>query len=115
MNNCPTYVLLHPSRSVDVTINLDVSSDVQKDTFPERVDQIGSRRGLKFSKRHGIKASSDANDPDCFQRPLCADLRRDAHRPARENEGVVWQYSHEPVGADVYYGVHNGVYAAVAE
>jgi len=66
-NNCPTYVLLHPSRSVDVIINLDASSDVQKDTFPERVDQIGSRRGLKFSKRHDIKAGSDTNDPDCFK------------------------------------------------
>jgi phospholipase A2 len=50
-----------------VIINLDASSDVQKDTFPERVDQIGSRRGLKFSKRHDIKAGSDTNDPDRFK------------------------------------------------
>lgn len=31
-NNCPTYVLLNPSREVDVIINMDASSDVQKDT-----------------------------------------------------------------------------------
>jgi cytosolic phospholipase A2 len=66
-NNCPTYVLLHPSRSVDVIINLDASSDVQKDTFPERVDQIGSRRGLKFVKRHDIKAGTNPSDPDRFK------------------------------------------------
>ena len=39
-NNCPTYVLLHPKRQIDVIINMDASSDVQKDTFQERVDQI---------------------------------------------------------------------------
>ena len=66
-NNCPTYVLLHPSRSVDVIINLDASSDVQKDTFPERVSQIGGRRGLKFTKRHDLKAGSDPKDPDRFK------------------------------------------------
>jgi len=41
-NNCPTYVLPHPRREVDVIINMDASSDIQKDTFQERVDQIGS-------------------------------------------------------------------------
>jgi phospholipase A2 len=41
-NNCPTYVLLHPSREVDVILNMDASSDVHKDTFQERVDQIGA-------------------------------------------------------------------------
>ena len=66
-NNCPTYVLLHSRREVDVIINLDASSDVQKDTFPERVDQIGSRRGLKFTKRRDIKAGSDPSDPDRFK------------------------------------------------
>lgn len=50
-NNCPTYVLLQPKRGVDVIINMDASSDVQKDSFQTRVDQIGSRRGLKFTKR----------------------------------------------------------------
>ncbi|RDW87363.1 lysophospholipase-1 [Coleophoma crateriformis] len=66
-NNCPTYVLLHPSREVDVILNMDASSDVQKDTFQERVDQIGSRRGLKFTKRSDIKAGTDKNDPDRFK------------------------------------------------
>lgn len=66
-NNCPTYVLLHPKRGVDVIINMDASSDVQKDTFQERVDQIGSRRGLKFTKRHDIKAGDDVKDPDRFK------------------------------------------------
>lgn len=66
-NNCPTYVLLHPKRQVDVIINMDASSDVQKDTFQERVDQIGSRRGIKFTKRHNVKAGDDWQDPDRFQ------------------------------------------------
>ena len=66
-NNCPTYVLLHPSRRADVIIAMDASSDVQKDSFPERADQIGSRRGIKFSKRHDINPSADPADPNRFQ------------------------------------------------
>jgi phospholipase A2 len=66
-NNCPTYVLLHPSREVDVILNMDASSDVQKDTFQERVDQIGSRRGLKFTKRRYTKAGTDPKDPERFK------------------------------------------------
>ncbi|RMD43402.1 hypothetical protein DV735_g1721, partial [Chaetothyriales sp. CBS 134920] len=67
-NNCPTYVLTHPERKVDVIINLDASSDVQKDSFQERVDQIGSRRGLKFVKRDpNLKAGTDPKDPDRFK------------------------------------------------
>ncbi|KPI44265.1 Cytosolic phospholipase A2 epsilon [Cyphellophora attinorum] len=50
-NNCPTYVFLHPARRVDLILNMDASSDVQKDSFPQRVDQIGSRKGIKFMKR----------------------------------------------------------------
>ncbi|VUC28088.1 unnamed protein product [Clonostachys rosea] len=50
-NNCPTYVLLHPVRGVDIIMNMDASSDVLNDTFQERVDQIGSRKGMKFTKR----------------------------------------------------------------
>jgi phospholipase A2 len=38
---------------------MDASSDVQKDTFDQRVDQIGSRRGLKFTKRSDLKAGTD--------------------------------------------------------
>lgn len=50
-NNCPTYIMLHPRRYVDVVLNMDASSDVLKDSFQERVDQIASRRSLKFTKR----------------------------------------------------------------
>ncbi|RMZ89491.1 hypothetical protein DV736_g3264, partial [Chaetothyriales sp. CBS 134916] len=67
-NNCPTYVLTHPERKVDVILNMDASSDVQKDSFQERVDQIGSRRGLKFAKRNpDLKAGTDTKDPDRFK------------------------------------------------
>ncbi|TKA79370.1 hypothetical protein B0A55_02837 [Friedmanniomyces simplex] len=66
-NNCPTYVLLHPSRQADVIINMDASSDVQKDTFQERVDQIGGRRVIKFTRRHDIKPGPDLEDPDRFK------------------------------------------------
>ncbi|TKA67437.1 hypothetical protein B0A55_09143 [Friedmanniomyces simplex] len=66
-NNCPTYVLLHPSRQADVIINMDASSDVQKDTFQERVDQIGGRRGIKFTRRNDIKPGPDPKDPDRFK------------------------------------------------
>lgn len=67
-NNCPTYVMLHPSRRVDVILNMDASSDVQKDTFPLRVSQIGYRRGLEFKKRRpDIKPDPDTNNPDRFK------------------------------------------------
>lgn len=67
-NNCPTYVLLHPARKCDVILNMDASSDVQKDSFQDRVDQIGSRRGLKFTKRNPkLKPSPDTKDPNRFQ------------------------------------------------
>ena len=66
-NNCPTYVMLHPKREVDVILNMDASSDVLKDSFQQRVDQIGSRRGIKFMKRHDIKAKDDEKDPDRFK------------------------------------------------
>lgn len=67
-NNCPTYVLLRPEREVDVIINMDASSDVQKDNFQERVDQIGCRRGLKFSKRNPeFKAGDDPKDRNRFK------------------------------------------------
>ncbi|KAH8894740.1 putative cytosolic phospholipase A2 [Thozetella sp. PMI_491] len=49
-NNCPTYVMLHPEREVDVILNMDASSDVEKDQ-QERIDQIGGRRGIKFTRR----------------------------------------------------------------
>lgn len=66
-NNCPTYVLLHPDREVDVILNMDASSDVQKGTFQERVDQIGSRRGLRFRRRHDLSPDPDTKNPDRWQ------------------------------------------------
>lgn len=67
-NNCPTYVMLHPRRQVDVILNMDASSDVLKGSFQERVDQIASRRSLKYTKRHPeIEASADEKDPDRFK------------------------------------------------
>lgn len=66
-NNCPTYVLMHPAREADVIINMDASSDVQKDTFPDRVNQIGGRRGVKFTRRHDLKPGDDPKDPDRFK------------------------------------------------
>lgn len=50
-NNCPTYVLLHPSRNVDVLLTMDASSDVENDQ-QGRIDQIGNRKGIKFARRH---------------------------------------------------------------
>lgn len=46
---------------------MDASSDVQKDSFQDRIDQIGSRRGLKFTKRHNITAGEDPQDPERFR------------------------------------------------
>lgn len=67
-NNCPTYVMLHPRRGVDVILNMDASSDVLKGSFQERVDQIASRRSLKYTKRHpDLKAGDDPKDPDQFK------------------------------------------------
>ncbi|KAK8031693.1 cytosolic phospholipase A2 [Apiospora arundinis] len=73
-NNCPTMPLLHPGRKVDVILTMDASSDVQKDSFGQRIEQIGSRRGLSFVKRRravndknkasGEEAKTEADDPD---------------------------------------------------
>ena len=93
-NNCPTYVLLHPERKVDVILNMDASSDVQKDIFQERVDQIGSRRSLKFVKRHPeLKAGADEKDPDRFK-GLYAQLY-DGTFLAERPETVKDSYGHE--------------------
>lgn len=93
-NNCPTYVLLHPKREVDVIINLDASSDVLKDSFQQRVDQIGSRRSLKFIKRHPeLKAGTDRRDPDCFK-GLYAQIY-DGILLSERPQTVVDSYEHE--------------------
>ena len=60
--------MLHPERKVDVILNMDASSDVQKDSFNQRVQQIGSRRGLDFKRRHDdVKPNPDPADPDRFR------------------------------------------------
>lgn len=65
--------MLHPSRKTDVILNMDASSDVQKDSFQQRVSQIGLRRGLDFRKRQSnLKPppppnGAEASDPDRFQ------------------------------------------------
>lgn len=50
-NNCPTYVLLRPERELDVILTMDASSDVHTHCFHQRIDQIGSRRGMRYTKR----------------------------------------------------------------
>lgn len=76
--------MLHPSRKVDVILNLDASSDVQKDTFPQRVAQIGSRRGLSFQRRHpDFKPDPDITNPDRFQE-LYAQIYDGTHMPRPE-------------------------------
>lgn len=93
-NNCPTYVMLHPKREVDVIINLDASSDVLKDSFQNRVDQIGSRRGLKFTKRRpDLKAGENIEDPDRFQ-GLYAQIY-DGVLMTERPEHVIDSYDHE--------------------
>ncbi|KAK3076160.1 hypothetical protein LTS18_013754, partial [Coniosporium uncinatum] len=58
---------MHPNREVDVVINMDASSDVLKDSFQQRVGQIGSRRGVRFQKRHpDLKAGEDPKDPNRY-------------------------------------------------
>lgn len=86
------YVMLHPERKVDVIFNMDASSDVQKDTFPQRVQQIGSRRGLRFQKRRDIKPGADTADPDRF-RGLYAQIYDGTLAPRPEK--VVDSYDHE--------------------
>ena len=63
-NNCPTYVLLHPSRRADAILMVDASSDVQKDSFSDRINQIGGRKGLSFVKREKSRPSSDEQEVD---------------------------------------------------
>lgn len=46
---------------------MDASPDVQKDTSQEWVDQIGGRRGLRFTRRHDTKPRGNTDDPDRFK------------------------------------------------
>ncbi len=59
--------MLHPEREVDVILNMDASSDVQKDTFRQRASQIGYRRGLDFKEGHDAKPDPDPTNPDRFK------------------------------------------------
>ncbi len=55
------------SKEVDVIIKMDAFPNVAKDTFQERVDQIASPLGLKFTRRHPQKVDEDEKDPNRFQ------------------------------------------------
>ncbi|EJU02610.1 FabD/lysophospholipase-like protein [Dacryopinax primogenitus] len=50
-NNMPTYSFIHPNRDVDVILNFDYSSDVQKDAALQRMEDFGNDKGLKFEPR----------------------------------------------------------------
>lgn len=66
--------MLHPSRKTDVILNMDASSDVQKDSFQQRVSQIGQRRGLDFRERHpNLEAPAPAPPPPDSPEPSDAD------------------------------------------
>lgn len=98
-NNCPTYVLLRPEREIDVILNMDASSDVQKDSFQERIDQMGSRRGLKYTKRHDLRPDPNPTNPDRFN-GLYAQIYDGV--PCERPETVVDSYGHtvtNPPGA----------------
>jgi phospholipase A2 len=68
-NNLPTYCLLHPSREIDVIIDVDASDDAQiRTAVDQRVHQVGDRRGLKFTRRDkSIIAGIDPNDRDRYK------------------------------------------------
>ncbi|KIW01190.1 uncharacterized protein PV09_07239 [Verruconis gallopava] len=66
-NNCPTYVLLHPSRKVDVIITVDASSDVRRNLFQTNINRIGSRRKLQFCKRSSPKKDGSTNESGCLK------------------------------------------------
>ena len=108
-NNCPTYVFLHPNREADVIINMDASSDVHAMAFQERVDQIGSRRGMKYTKRHNIKVGIDPKDPNRFK-GLYAEIYdgEQCGRPAT----VVDSYGHTVINppAPVFKGDSTMIY-----
>ncbi|KAK7002335.1 lysophospholipase [Favolaschia claudopus] len=50
-NNLPAHVFLHPARDVDVMILFDASSDVQKGSAIERINEYGATKGLVFTPR----------------------------------------------------------------
>jgi phospholipase A2 len=68
-NNLPTYSLLHPSREIDVVIDIDASDDVQMESAVEqRINQVGNRRGLKFTRRDkSITAGTDHKYPNRYK------------------------------------------------
>lgn len=86
--------MLHPSRKTDVILNMDASSDVQKDSFQQRVSQIGQRRGLDFRKRRpNLKPppppdSPEASDADRFH-GLYAQIYDGAHTSGGERPATV--------------------------
>jgi phospholipase A2 len=53
-NNCPTHVFCHPARSVDIVLNFDASSDVQKGAALDRINDFGTTKGLRFTPREHL-------------------------------------------------------------
>ena len=85
--------MLHPERQVDVILNMDASSDVQKDSFGQRVSQIGYRRGLDFKKRREVQPDPNTENPDRFKGMYgqIYDGKLMSQRP----ETVIDSYGHE--------------------
>lgn len=60
-NNLPLYPLAHPSREIDIILGFDASSDVEKNSFFERVEAFGKRKGYKWTPRD--KPAQPATNP----------------------------------------------------
>ncbi|KZO97131.1 FabD/lysophospholipase-like protein [Calocera viscosa TUFC12733] len=58
-NNMPMQPFMHPSREVDVLINIDFSSDVQQDTAMARLRNFCRGRGLELKDRNPLPSLGD--------------------------------------------------------
>lgn len=63
-NNLPLYPLAHPSREVDIILAIDASSDVEKDTFFQRVQDFGKRKGYTWTARQKPSVQNDDTGPE---------------------------------------------------
>ncbi|RUP47452.1 hypothetical protein BC936DRAFT_145719 [Jimgerdemannia flammicorona] len=60
-NNLPLYPLAHPSREIDIILGFDSSSDVQKNSFFQRVEDFGKRKGYRWNSRGGQPPKPEVN------------------------------------------------------